>query len=121
MDLGGARDLHPAEGMNVARGEAQRLVDMGFSFLGAANDDLTNGDNGVRVGQISILRQGALAVSDALSRAIGVNLDSTHRGVSRSMAWSKGERAGQNRFGRGQTLRSVVHHERDGVNQVRIR
>ena len=64
-------------GTGIARREAKRLVNMAFSFRATTHKILTETNNRVGVRPITIQRQRLLALSNALRRPVGNNLDQT--------------------------------------------
>ena len=70
---------HPGVGQHVPWTEAQGLGDVRFGFFGAADENLTESNGGMSVGEISIQRQRVFAFGDALGGAPGPDLDNAQQ------------------------------------------
>jgi hypothetical protein len=99
--LGDTGIHHPQVYGDIARREAERLRDMGFRLYASADDIFGSTDGRVCAGQISIQRQSALALSNALSNSVRKDLDEAQDAISLGMV----RRQGQS-FERGRLRRS---------------
>ena len=74
MELRDANEIRPAECGGVARAQAQRLHHVAFPSLRDGPKSIRDADLGMGAGKIRIERQRPLIFSDAMQRAIGVDL-----------------------------------------------
>src|ERR1700676_3829858 len=108
LKLGKTDECHPPEGKGVAGRQAERLKDVSFGFLAAAEKKLGPTDYRMGVGQISIQRYRPFAFSNAPSRAVCEHVDSAYKHVGQRMLRSLRQNLNQGCFRRREARGSVV-------------
>ncbi len=106
--LGDADKREPIVGRRIMRTEPERLLDVSFGILRAADVHFACADHRVSWGQIPIDRQRPLALCNPLLGAIGDAEDAAQTIVGSCVVWSQREGLHQRGFGRREAFGSVV-------------
>ena len=109
VELRQAHVCHPNVSRRVAWTEALGLGNVSLGFFGAAEEYLTQSDQGMGAGKISIQRQRILAFGDALRRALGEYLDKSQCHMAARMVGDQRQRLCRLRFSRSEDGHGIGH------------
>ena len=104
-----ARDEQPEISHRIARTEAHGLGNVIFRLLGAADENLTQADDGMGLGKISIQRQRVFTFSDPLCCALREYFNKSQVHVCARMVRHQGQGFSQLGFGRSEGCRGIGH------------
>ena len=112
---------HPDVSHRIARTEAEGLGNVSLCFFGATDKNLTQSDNGMGVGEISIQRQRMFTFGDALCGALGRYVDISQAPYGRAHGRDRRQGFGQLRFGRSEGRHGIGHKRSAPASHVRAR
>ena len=95
--------------MRIARTEAEGLGNVSLCFFGAADENFTLPDKGMRAGKISIELQRMLAFGDALRSALGPHFDHSQQHMAARKVRDRRQGLGQLRLGRREGGLGIGH------------
>ena len=103
----------------IARTEAQGLHNVSLGFLGVTDINLTESENGMGAGKISIELQRMFTFGDALRAAPGEYLDKSQVQMRARVVWDRRQGFGQLRFGGGEGRHRFCQEQGRAVDRVR--
>ena len=121
VEFSHAGGSHPNVSHRIARTEAQGLSNVSLCFFGATDEDLTQSDNGMGVGEISIQRQRMFTFGDALCSALGEYVDNSQVQMCARMVRDRRQGFGQLRFGRREGRHGIGHKRKCARAHIRAR